>query len=117
MESNTIGALSREDLLERAAEIVTSYVANNRVPAAELPGLIPAVYAKLASLSITGSASAAEADVKQATAAQIRKSITPDALISFIDGKPYKTLKRHLGVHGSILSPTVSAMAFPRTTR
>lgn len=100
MESNTIGALSREDLLERAAEIVTSYVANNRVPAAELPRLIPAVYAKLASLSITGSASATEADVKQATAAQIRKSITPDALISFIDGKPYKTLKRHLGVHG-----------------
>jgi predicted transcriptional regulator len=28
--------------------------------------------------------------------AQIRKSITPDALISFEDGKPYKTLRRHL---------------------
>jgi predicted transcriptional regulator len=35
-----------------------------------------------------------------ATPARIRKSITPDALISFFDGKPYKTLKRHLAVHG-----------------
>ena len=34
------------------------------------------------------------------SAAEIRKSITPDALISFIDGKPYKTLKRHLTTHG-----------------
>ena len=34
------------------------------------------------------------------TAAQVRKSITPDALISFIDGKPYKMLKRHLTTHG-----------------
>ncbi len=24
----------------------------------------------------------------------------PDALISFIDGKPYKTLRRHLTAHG-----------------
>ncbi len=28
------------------------------------------------------------------------KSITPDALISFIDGKPYKTLRRHLTARG-----------------
>nr|WP_306426580.1 MucR family transcriptional regulator [Methylobacterium soli] len=34
--------------------------------------------------------------------AEIRRSVTPEALISFIDGR-YKTLKRHLAVHG--LSP------------
>jgi len=38
--------------------------------------------------------------VAKPTAAQIRKSITPDALISFIDGKPYRMLKRHLNTHG-----------------
>ena len=38
--------------------------------------------------------------VVKLTAAQIRKSITPDALISFIDGKPYKMLQRHLTAHG-----------------
>jgi predicted transcriptional regulator len=30
------------------------------------------------------------------TPAQIRKSIRPDVLVSFEDGKPYRTLKRHL---------------------
>ena len=45
---------------------------------------------------ITGGA----VEVEKPTAAEIRKSITPDALISFIDGKPYKTLKRHLTGHG-----------------
>ena len=30
----------------------------------------------------------------------IRRSITPGALISFIDGKPYQTLKRHLRTNG-----------------
>ena len=34
------------------------------------------------------------------TPAQIRKSIRPDGLVSFIDGKSYKTLKRHLTKHG-----------------
>ena len=33
-------------------------------------------------------------------AVPIKKSITPDALISFIDGKPYKSLKRHLTKQG-----------------
>ena len=31
---------------------------------------------------------------------KIRKSIKPDALISFEDGKAYKTLKRHLSRRG-----------------
>jgi predicted transcriptional regulator len=31
---------------------------------------------------------------------QVKKSITPDSLISFEDGKPYKTLRRHLATRG-----------------
>ncbi len=33
----------------------------------------------------------------------VKRSITPDAIISLIDGKPYKSLKRHLTKQG--LSP------------
>ena len=33
----------------------------------------------------------------------MKKSVTPDAIISLIDGKPYKSLKRHLTKQG--LSP------------
>lgn len=41
-----------------------------------------------------------EPEVEPATKAQIRNSITPDHLTSFLDGKQYKSLKRHLNTHG-----------------
>src|SRR3978361_839415 len=89
------------DFIELAAEIVSAYVANNPVPVAELPALIGNVHTALNGL-VKGPASVSPAarEVEKPTPAQIRKSITPDALISFIDGKPYKTLKRHLTGRG-----------------
>ncbi len=42
----------------------------------------------------------AEPETQPATKAQIRNSITPEHLTSFLDGKQYKSLKRHLGTHG-----------------
>jgi predicted transcriptional regulator len=56
------------------------------------------VHTALAGLG-QGSATTAPA-VEKLTPSQIRKSITPDALISFEDGKPYKTLRRHLTIRG-----------------
>ena len=80
--------------LEMTTDVVASYLQQNRVAENDLPGLIRSVYG-----AITGMGTPAEPEaevVEKPTAAQIRKSITPDALISFIDRKPYKTLKRHL---------------------
>ena len=82
--------------VETMAEIVSAYVANNSVRADELPELIASVHAALTGLAKTAEPAA---DIEKPTPAQVRKSITPDALISFIDGKPYKTLKRHLTRH------------------
>lgn len=73
---------------------------NNPVSATMLPEVIAGTYAALAGLGAVATADPAEPGIEKPTAAQIRKSITPDALISFVDGKPYKTLKRHLGQHG-----------------
>jgi len=87
------------EFIELAADIISAYVSNNPVPVAELPALIGNVHAALNSLA-TGASQAVEEEIEKATPSQIRKSITPDALISFIDGKPYKTLKRHLTGHG-----------------
>jgi predicted transcriptional regulator len=80
-------------------EVVAAYVSNNHVALGDLPALIASVHASLAGMANGRQGVPAEATEKPG-AAQIRKSITPDALISFIDGKPYKTLKRHLGTHG-----------------
>lgn len=60
-----------------------------------------AVHAAVAGLS-RGATEAApiEAEIEKPSAAQIRKSVTDDGIVSFIDGKTYKTLKRHLSTHG-----------------
>ena len=93
-ESSQVPSLDR---IELAADLVSAYVSNNSLPSAELPALITQVHAALVGLSAP---QVEEEEVEKATSAQIKKSITPDALISFIDGKPYKTLKRHLTTHG-----------------
>ena len=87
------------DRLELAAEVVSAYVSNNAVQTADLPGLIATIHSILGTLA-TGAGQVIENQVGKPTAAQIKKSITPDALISFVDGKPYKMLKRHLGIYG-----------------
>ncbi|WP_236960314.1 MucR family transcriptional regulator [Methylobacterium durans] len=87
------------DFVELAGDIVSAYVSNNSLPVAELPALIMSVHTALNGLMKGGAAAPVET-VEKPTPAQVRKSITPDALISFIDGKPYKTLKRHLSTHG-----------------
>lgn len=91
------------DMLGLASEIVAAYVSNNRVSPTELPGLIGTVHAALKGVAsgtaVSGTSVPAE-EIEKPTTAQIRKSIRPDGLVSFIDGKSYKTLKRHLTKHG-----------------
>ncbi|MCJ2037367.1 MucR family transcriptional regulator [Methylobacterium sp. J-059] len=84
--------------MELAADLVAAYVSNNNVPVSELPNVIASVHASLAGLA--NGTSTEPVGPEKPTPAQVKKSVTPDALISFIDGKKYKTLKRHLTGHG-----------------
>ncbi|WP_430912285.1 MucR family transcriptional regulator [Methylobacterium sp. sgz302541] len=86
------------DRIEHTAAIVSAYVSNNHIQPSEVPGLIAAVHATFSGLDQL--APDAEPEAQKSTPAQIRRSITPGALISFIDGRPYKTLKRHLTTNG-----------------
>lgn len=86
------------DLKELTADIVANFVQSNSIAAADLTGLIRTVYEALG--SVGQAEEAAPEQATKATAAQIRKSITPNALISFIDGRPYKMLKRHITTNG-----------------
>lgn len=88
----------QSNFIHQAASIVSAYVSNNRVPPAELPALLSGTYAAVAGL---GKASVpVDAGADKPTPAQIRKSIRHEGLVSFIDQKQYKTLKRHLTKHG-----------------
>jgi predicted transcriptional regulator len=79
-------------LTDMVAKIVSAYVMNNSVNAADLPGLIKDVHAALVGLGATP----AEPPAELVPAVSIRKSITPDYLICLDDGKRFKSLKRHL---------------------
>ena len=85
-------------LTDLTAAIVSAYTSANTFSADDLPTLIKSVHNALA--TVGGPEIPAVEETVKATAGQIRKSITPDALISFLDGKAYKTLKRHLTRHG-----------------
>jgi len=84
-----------DTLVELTADIVGAYVSNNPVPPANLPVLISDMHASLSSL-VTSLPQQAAAKSKQKPAVAIKKSVTPDYLISLEDGKKFKSLKRHL---------------------
>lgn len=84
------------EFVDLTAGLVAAYVANNAVTLADLPGLIARVHGALAGLG-TESAPAPE---KPTPPVSIRKSVTPDYLISLEDGQRYKSLKRHLSGRG-----------------
>jgi len=91
-------------------EIVANYVAGHKVPASELPALIKTVFDTLSTVD----APQVEVEpVVKLTPAQVRKSITPDALISFEDGKSYKTLKRHLTTRGMTIADYKTKWGLP----
>ncbi|UHC17319.1 MucR family transcriptional regulator [Methylobacterium currus] len=78
------------------ADIVSAYVANNSVTAHDLPTLIASTHAALTRLG----APADPEPVKLEPPVPIRRTVTPDHIISLEDGRPYKTLKRHLAGRG-----------------
>lgn len=89
-----------DDLIKFTAGVVMAYVGANTTAASELPGLIKNVHDALRGAEATACEPPSPQPAFKPTPAQVRRSITPDALISFVDGRPYKTLKRHLGGHG-----------------
>lgn len=88
------------NFVELAGDIVSAYVSNNPVRPADLPDVIRQVHTALQALATGTAAASPEAEIEKPTAAQIRKSLTPEGIVSFLDGKTYKTLKRHLKGHG-----------------
>lgn len=94
MDKFTGGPLSGPDLLDLTTIVAKAYISNNSVPPSELATLVHQIHAAFANLSTYPAPT--ETETRKPTPAQIRKSIGRDALISFIDGKSYKMLKRHL---------------------
>jgi predicted transcriptional regulator len=87
------------DITALTVQLLSAFVSNNSVPSENLAELIRSTRAAL-----TGDDAAAPMAAPTETvtpAVSVRKSLSsPDHILSLIDGKPYKTLKRHLASHG-----------------
>jgi predicted transcriptional regulator len=89
--SSSGGQVAPDRLLELTTQIVCAYVSHNPVPATEVSGLIGSVHR---SISVQGQSTASEPQMEPAV--PIRKSVTPDYIISLEDGRKFRTLSRHL---------------------
>ncbi len=92
MEENNI----TEGLVELTADVVSAYVSNNAVGAAELPSLINDTYDALSKAAAKASQPLVE---ELNPAVPIKKSVNPDYIVCLEDGKKFKSLKRHLRTH------------------
>ncbi len=93
--------------VELATELTIAWLSNpnTRASSDEVPGFLHKMHEAVNQLSTNTQVVADEEPAGEYTpAVSVRKSLaSKDHIISMIDGKPYKTLRRHLAGHG--LSP------------
>ncbi len=90
--------------VELATELTIAWLGNpnTRISADEVPAFLGKMHDTVSALlGATGAAPISEAATEYTPAVSARKSLaSKDHIISMIDGKPYKTLRRHLSTHG-----------------
>jgi predicted transcriptional regulator len=96
--------IAETNLLELATELTIAWLSNPNTRASdnEVPAFLEKMHSAVTNLA-TPSAAAAEttAPAEYTPAVTVRRSLaSKDHIISMIDGKPYKTLKRHLSGNG-----------------
>ncbi|KQM30456.1 MucR family transcriptional regulator [Sphingomonas sp. Leaf10] len=89
---------------ELATELTIAWLGNSntRVAADDVPAFLQSMYATVTGLGAPAEDTSPEpAEPEYTPAVSVRKSLaSKDHIISMIDGKPYKTLRRHLSGHG-----------------
>jgi predicted transcriptional regulator len=93
MDTQAIEQVSPEEILRMTAEVVSAYLSNNVLPAAQISEVIQAVHGSLNALGSRQNELAAE---PPRPAVPVKKSVTPDYIVCLEDGKKLKMLKRHL---------------------
>ena len=82
-------------------QVAAAYFGTNHVTPAEIPTVINQIASSIAAVGAIAPETPAETpESAKLTPAQIRRSITRDAILSFEDNKPYRTMRRHLAARG-----------------
>lgn len=101
-------AKTSSDAIELATELTIAWLSNpnTRASAEEVPAFLKSMHGAVSDLAAsvggeTAQSNGTAAETEHAPAVSVRKSLaSKDHIISMIDGKPYKTLRRHLSTHG-----------------
>ena len=100
-DENTVNAV------DLATELTIAWLGNpnNRVSVDDVPAFLEKMHATVTELAQSSSAAQvpeyAALQPEYSPVVSVRKSLaSKEYIISLIDGKPYKTLKRHLSGHG-----------------
>lgn len=92
------------DAVALAADLTAAWLGNpnTRVTAEKIPTFLKLMHETIVGISAPAAPAAEEAAVPEYVGAvTARKSLSnPEHIISMIDGKSYKTLRRHLSTHG-----------------
>lgn len=90
------------DLTALTVDLLSAFVSHNNVRSDDLAGLIQSTHAALSGLTAAPAAEEEPAPATEYTpAVSVRKSLgSREHIISMIDGKPYRSLKRHLSSKG-----------------
>lgn len=95
-------------LRELVSDVAAAYFSNTHVSPKEIAGVLDQIAASLGAIGeqpeAAPRAEAAAEPEPRLTPAQIRNSVKPDGIVSFEDGRSYKTLRRHLSSLG--MTPT-----------
>ena len=96
-------AATAPDLTALTVQLLSAYVANNKVEHGDLAGLIQSTRTALGAPEPAPAEAEAAPEPQPAfkRATSVAKSLAdPDRIISMIDGRSYRTLTRHLKKHG-----------------
>lgn len=91
--------MDNAELTSLTAELAAAFLSNNTVAISDIPAVISSIRNALTGLSVPP-AIVVEEKSAPVPAVAVKKSITPGAIISLIDGKPYVSLKRHISANG-----------------
>lgn len=91
--------------IELATELTVAWLGNTntRATTGDVPAFLQAMHDTLNKLETPDAATLEPTNEVQdyTPAVSVRKSLaSPDYIVSMIDGKPYRTLRRHLTTHG-----------------
>ncbi|RSU45660.1 MucR family transcriptional regulator [Sphingomonas sp. S-NIH.Pt15_0812] len=91
------------NIVELATELTIAWLSNpsTRTSSEDVPAFLQSMHNALANLSSPDASTPEASNEDVIPAVSVRKSLASrDHIISMIDGKPYKTLRRHIAAQG-----------------